>query len=164
MNAVRALARGLDRLVFALCAILTIAMVILVVVAVGMRYVAGAPLVYSYDLSTLLFAWLVFLGLSLAERDRAHLAVDLIDAALPAGAAKALRVARQLLLVALSLYLCWIGWKLAQRAGMTIPSMRISIRWLYASLPVGFLLLGLSQLFGIFAGSSAPEQRTEAGA
>lgn len=145
-SALRRAARSLDALILALCAALTIAVVGLVVSAVLMRYVVGRPITYSFDLSTLLFAWLVFLGLYLAERRRAHLAVDILDRALPEPAMRWMFLVRQIALAALSLYFAWVGWQLFQRASMTIPSMRISIRWLYGSLPLGFALLALAQL------------------
>ncbi|WP_168193143.1 TRAP transporter small permease [Rhodophyticola sp. CCM32] len=131
---------------FAVVGLLMIAMVVLVVVAVFMRYVVVAPLIFSFDLSTLLFAWIVFLGLALAERNQAHLAVTVAGQLLPSRAARVLRLTRQLLLIVVSIFVTWYGWKLFQRAGMTIPSMRISIGWLYASLPIGFALLTLAQI------------------
>jgi len=125
------------------------AMVGLVVLAVFMRYLVGAPLVFSYDLSTLLFAWTVFVGLALAERQKAHLSVGVIDGVLPPRAGRALKILRQMLVIVISVFAAWFGWKLFQRAGMVIPSMRISIGWLYASLPIGFGLLALAQVVSL---------------
>lgn len=129
--------------------LVTVAMVGLVIVAVVMRYVFGAPLIYSYDLSTLLFAWMVFLGLAVAERARAHLAVDVIDMALPGRWRATLFAVRQVAMAALSLFIAYIGWQLFSRAGMIMPSLRVSIGWLYAALPIGFALLALFQLLGL---------------
>lgn len=142
-------ARILDWAVSVLTVALTIAMVLLVVVAVVMRYVFGAPLTYSYDLSTLIFAWIVFLGLSIAEFDRSHLAVDVIDQMVPPALLPVLVVARQIGLAMLTFAIAYIGWRLYSRAGMIMPSLRISIGWLYASMPIGFLLLGVAQLLVI---------------
>ena len=128
---------------------MTVLMVALVVVAVTMRYVFGAPLTYSYDLSTLVFAWIVFLGLALAEFDRSHLAVDVIDAAVPPRLLPVLLVVRQVALALLTFAMAYIGWQLFQRAGMVMPALRISIGWLYASMPIGFLMLSIAQLLVI---------------
>lgn len=152
--------KALGRLEFAVTAFLTLAMVTLVVLAVIMRYAIGSPLVFSFDLSTLLFAWMVFLGLALAERDGVHLAVDILDGYLPPRARKTLRIMRKILVLAVSAATTWFGWKLFQRAGMTIPSMRISIGWLYASLPIGFALLTLAQAVKLLQIATDPAEDT----
>jgi len=136
----------LDTVISALTVALLLTVTGIVILAVVLRYVFNAPLTYSYDLATVLFAWVVFLGLALAERDRAHLAVDVLDQALGPRMRTALVVLRQLALIALTLTVAWIGWRLTMRAGMIMPSMRISIRWLYASLPIGCAALALAQL------------------
>jgi TRAP-type C4-dicarboxylate transport system permease small subunit len=132
-------------IVFFFTALVTVAMVALVIVSVVMRYVFNNPLVFSYDLSTLLFAWAVFLGLSLAEKENAHLSIDLFSQALSPRAALLHAVVKSLIVLTISVGAFWFGWKLLGRASMTIPSMRISIGWLYASLPAGFALLGIEQ-------------------
>ena len=157
MRAIGRAARVLDAVVAALCIALTLAMVVLVVAAVVMRYAVGAPLTYSYDLSTLLFAWIVFLGLAVAERDGAHLAVDVLDDALRPRARRTLRVCRKLASAGLALAVAWIGWQLFRRSGMIMPSMRISIGWLYASLPLGFALYALAQVLSAVLGPADEE-------
>lgn len=141
-----------DTVAFYATAALTVGIVVLVVVAVVMRYWIGSPLVYSYDLSTLVFAWIVFLGISLSERDGRHLAVDIIDHALSKHWSKRLMLFRKFVLICLSLTLAWIGWSLVMRAGMTLPSLGIAVRWLYVSLPIGFLLLAIAQLGNLIRG------------
>ena len=143
------LGRVVDVVLSILTVTMTVLMVLLVVVSVVMRYVFGAPLTYSYDLSTLVFAWIVFLGLALAEFDRAHLAVYVIDAAVPPKVLPVLLVVRQVALAFLTFAMAYIGWQLFQRAGMIMPALRISIGWLYASMPIGFLMLSIAQLLVI---------------
>lgn len=146
MRLLHRLADALDIIISALTVALLLAITGIVTVAVVLRYGFNAPLTYSFDLATVLFSWMVFLGLALAERDRAHLAVDVLDMSLGPRARTALVVLRQLGIVALTLAVAWIGWRLTMRAGMIMPSMRISIRWLYASLPIGCAALALAQL------------------
>ena len=153
--------RALEAASLAVAGTATVAMTALVVLAVVMRYAVGAPLVYSYDLSVILFAWAIFAGLALAELRGSHLAVDVIDRAVPERVAGLLFRTRQVALAGLSLWFAWLGWSLVERAGMTIPSLRVSIRWLYAAMPVGFAALALAQLVRAFGpvpagGAAAP--------
>ena len=149
MDGFRRAERILDRCLSLVTVSLLVLTVGLVVLAVVMRYVVGAPLTYSYDLATLLFAWFVFLGLAVAETDRAHLAVDLTGVVLSEAGMRRLAVVRQIFKIGLTLYLAWISWSLVRRAGMTLPSLLISVKWLYASLPVGLAFLCLAQVLAL---------------
>ncbi|SMY09761.1 TRAP transporter small permease [Flavimaricola marinus] len=133
----------INRATFFVAALLLIFLVALVILAVVMRYAIGQPLVYSYDLSTLLFAWTVFLGLSLAEHKGAHLSIIRPEDFVGPRTGRAIEIVRLTALLAISLGTLWFGVKLLGRAVMVIPSMRISIGWLYASLPIGFGLLSI---------------------
>lgn len=139
------------RATFFVTAVLVVSFVGLIILAVIMRYAFGNPLVYSYDLSTLLFAWTVFLGLSLAEQKGAHLPI--INPVLFVGPriGRVIEVLCLMVMLLISLGTLWFGVKLLGRAVMVIPSMRISIGWLYASLPIGFGLLALEYLLKLIA-------------
>lgn len=126
--------------------VMLVVMVGVVFVAVVARYLFNAPLIFSYDLSTLLFAWVVFLGLFAAERQGAHIGLDLVQNMAHGRARKFLQLAKQVMLIVLAGYITWISYRLVQRTGMQIPSMRISSKWLYASLPIGFAALTLNYL------------------
>jgi len=138
--------RSLDRMLIALTVISLVVLVGVVFLAVVMRYVFNAPLTFSFDLSTLLFAWIVFVGLTIADRDDAHMGLDVLPGigspALQAG----LTLLRQVLVLALCAYLTWIGYQLFLRTGAQISSLRVSARWLYGAMPIGFALLTLSYL------------------
>lgn len=133
----------LDWALSILSILILVAMVLVVFVAVVARYQFNAPLIFSYDLSTLLFAWVVFLGLFIAERDGAHIGLDLVQNMKSGPVKTSLQVFKQVLLIALAGYMSWISFVLIQRTGMQIPSMRISSKWLYAAVPIGFSMLTL---------------------
>jgi TRAP-type C4-dicarboxylate transport system permease small subunit len=146
MKSLEKLETGLAWAVFAVTGIVMVLMVAVVILSVGMRYLVGSPLVYSYDLSTLLFAWTVFLGLALAEKSDGHLAIDLFSNRLTPRGILVHQVIKSIIVIFISTGAFWTGWKLFDRAGMMIPSMRISIGWLYASMPIGFALLTIEQI------------------
>ena len=137
---------GLDRALIALSIVALVVLVGVVFMAVAMRYLFNAPLIFSFDLSTLIFAWIVFVGLAIADRDDAHMGLDLVANIDNATVRQALVALRLVLVLALSVYLAWIGWQLYQRTGAQISSLRISAKWLYLSMPIGFGLLALSYI------------------
>lgn len=137
---------GLDRALIALSIVALVVLVGVVFMAVAMRYLFNAPLIFSFDLSTLIFAWIVFVGLAIADRDDAHMGLDLVANIANATVRQALVALRLVLVLALSVYLAWIGWQLYLRTGAQISSLRISAKWLYLSMPIGFGLLALSYI------------------
>ena len=67
------------------------------VVKVAARYAFTSPLAWTEELATLLFAWLVFIGASLALKKNEHFAIELLVDLLPdrlrhAGASRATRL------------------------------------------------------------------------
>lgn len=138
--------RAVDRVLTVIAAAILVGMVALVAIAVAARYVFNAPLTYSYDLSTLLFAWTIFLGLYIAERENSHISLDIVVEHLTPGMRRVVAIIRQILLIAITCYLTWIGIQLILRTGMQVSSLRISAKWLYASMPVGFGLLAFIYL------------------
>lgn len=137
---------GLNRVLVALTIVSLVVLVVVIFGAVVMRYVFNAPLIFSFDLSTLLFAWVVFVGLAIADRDDAHMGLDVVGMINNAAMRQVLVGVRLVLVLALSVYLAWIGWQLYQRTGAQISSLRISAKWLYLSMPIGFGLLALSYI------------------
>ncbi|WP_162179382.1 TRAP transporter small permease [Vibrio nigripulchritudo] len=116
---------------------------LLVFINVLLRYVFNSPLTYSFDLSTLLFAWLIFLGVAIVQKNQEHMGFNLIDTLLPPKLVVVVTVLRELLILGISLYLVYIGYQMVQRVGTDIPSMGISSKYLYAALPFGFFLNAL---------------------
>ena len=116
---------------------------------VGLRYLVSSPLPWPEELATLAFAWMVFLGAARAQRDRSHLAIDLVRRRLsPTGAGRLdLFIAGLVTLVGVvliwqGLYLAWRTWPLAY------PAMGISRAWLYLAVPAGFALALLATATG----------------
>lgn len=121
-------------------------MTVLTFVQVVLRYVFGTGLVWSLEVVSYLFAWLVLLGMSYGARTQAHIAVDLVTSRLPR------RTARGVALVALVLSLAYCT---LMAYGSVIFIDRLMAlgtdahdiplpRWLLTSvMPLGFALLAV---------------------
>jgi len=133
---------------------LLIALVVLIVaivsIAVVYRYVLNTPLIFSFDLATILFVWLIFLGLAPAAHEGSHMAVDLFTALLPAKLAAILAVIVRVMMIAIALFLIYYSWNLAMRTRMEIASMRISMIWVYLAMPIGFTTFAGYEIWSLF--------------
>ena len=112
----------------------------LIAVSVIARYVFGSPILYSYELASLLFVWLVFLSLPGGGAAGVHLAADILTPYLPDRTLVALRVVSHALAVAVLAYIGWYAWILAGRTRVMMPTLGLSLAWMYAAVPIGTLL------------------------
>jgi TRAP-type C4-dicarboxylate transport system permease small subunit len=82
MNALRALALGVDRVVAAIeasvIAVLVAVLTAITFAQVATRYVLGDPLIWSEEASRYLFVWVSMIGAALAIREGGHFGLDLL--------------------------------------------------------------------------------------
>jgi C4-dicarboxylate transporter DctQ subunit len=121
-------------------------MTVLTVVQVVLRYGFGTGFVWSLEVTTYTFAWLVLIGMSYGVRTEAHIAVDLLTSRLgPSGArvVAAIALACALAYCALMIY----GSSQFVDRLMTLGSNARDIplpRWLLTGImPIAFGLLAL---------------------
>jgi C4-dicarboxylate transporter DctQ subunit len=140
------MAKVFDRLEEAFMIVVLAAMTLLTFVQVVLRYAFDSGLVWSLEVTTYLFAWLVLIGMSYGVRTQAHIAVDLLTSKLPPATAR--RVA--LVSLALGLAYCALMFYgsvsfVDRLAGLGNEARDIPVpRWLLTSvMPFGFVLLAI---------------------
>src|SRR5262245_21895988 len=121
-------------------------MTVLTVVQVVLRYGFGTGFVWSLEVTTYTFAWLVLIGMSYGVRTEAHIAVDLLTSRLsPSGT----RVAAAIALVAALAYCALMIYasSLFVDPLMTLGTNARDIplpRWVLTGImPIAFVLLAL---------------------
>ena len=91
-------------------------------------------------------AWVVFLGLGLALERGRHIAMTSLLERLAPGTRRPIKLAIDFTGLAFSLYIAWLALDITLfvlRSGQASPTLDLSMAWLYAAMPVGFVLLGL---------------------
>jgi TRAP-type C4-dicarboxylate transport system permease small subunit len=125
------------------------AMTCVVFVSVVFRYVLDTPLSWTEELASLLFAWLTFVGAYVGFRTRSHIAIDTLVVFLPQGIRRVLARLVDVGVLCLVLLFVWQGVSLTLTTrGLEYPAMEISRGYLYASLPLGAVLMALGILQG----------------
>ena len=121
---------------------LLVVMGIIGAIQVVSRYVMTSPLAWTEELATMLFAWLVFVGASLALKKNEHFAIDVVVNLLPVAARKQARMLRHLAVLLFCVLLIGYGVRLAvMNWYVRTPMLEISRGWIYLSLPFGALLM-----------------------
>lgn len=123
--------------------------------AVIMRYVLHQPPAWTMELSRYLFIWMVIFSAAIITREQSHIQILFVLDRLP-------RVPRFILTNFLRLLMLWFCWVMI-RQGISIlpmvseassPTLGVSMGWMYLSIPVGGVLMGLYLLEAIVASIS----------
>lgn len=121
--------RALDVASGALMAVIAL----LVAAQVAVRYVLGGSLVWSEELTRLLFVWMILLAATRA----APMRIDVIVSALPPRIGAFCALGADLVVFGLTCTLVWGAWGMAElTAGDSYIAIEISVSWAYIALVV----------------------------
>lgn len=92
--------------------VMVVGFVGLISVNVGMRYLAGRPIVFAEELAAVLLVWLAFVAISISLHDRTQIGVTLLADALPTRWRRIVEVAVNLVIIGILLVLLWksVAW------------------------------------------------------
>ena len=146
-----ALDRRLSAAIEALTAALIVAEIVILFMGVVSRYFLQMPLVWSDEVASLLFLWLVSLGAVVAFQRGEHMRMT----ALVAKASPKLRAFLDTVAIAAALAFLLLNlWPAYEHtldeAAVTTPALDISAAWRAAALPVGLALMALMSLLRLF--------------
>lgn len=134
----------LERLEEGLIALLLATMTLITFMQVIARYIFNYSFVWALELNTVLFAWLIFLGMSYGVRVGAHIGVDAFVKTLKPKAARVVAGIGAALCIVYALIVLVGGWTYVGKMydiGIEMQDMPIP-QWVpRAVLPIGFALL-----------------------
>ena len=129
-----------DKLIIA---VFMLTMCVLIFIQVISRYVFGDSITWTEEASRYMFIWLVYLSVGIGFRDNKHISIDVVIDLLPKMAQKILKQFVYLLILGFSILFVWEGYILVlqmEMFGQTSANIQLPMWWVYASLPVGFVL------------------------
>lgn len=123
--------------------IFLVAMIIMVLYGIVMRFVFHAPNPYGEELSRYLMIYFIYIGVSMNVRFRGHLAVDSITMMLPKLGKKICAILSDLVCIfayALSTYLSVVFIQNMLKINQNSAQMGIPMQYIYFSMTLGFAL------------------------
>ena len=120
-----------------------IIMTILLFVQVVTRYCFGHAVTWAEEVATILFVWMVYLGVAAAVLSRKHLKIDAFVEMLPFKAKKTLLIISNVIFLAFSLYIIFPMMSLVNNyaaKSATSPILKIPKALSYVVMPLCFLL------------------------
>ncbi|OLO28971.1 TRAP C4-dicarboxylate transporter [Alkalihalophilus pseudofirmus] len=151
----------LDLLASGLMALLTL----VVFSEVLSRYVFNFPLVFSNELTQLLFPWVIFIAIISVTKNEGHLSINFFRELMPKTFQKWAFIFSKLVMLYFSLYMLISSYQLAQAvSNQVLPMLRISRAWLFYSVVVSFAaitIILLYQLVLIFMNKLEPTREED---
>ncbi|HYC46427.1 MAG TPA: TRAP transporter small permease [Burkholderiales bacterium] len=125
-------------------------LVTVVAAAVFWRYVLNDSIVWAEELSRYLFVWISFLGGGLGVGTNIHVGVDSIVELLPERPKLVVQIAVELLIVAFTTVLIWVGWQFMM-FGMRSDALLLPIKMghVYMAVPAGGVVMLLNVLLNV---------------
>lgn len=139
---VTAFDRGLGAIVEVAAATLVLLEVIVLFAGVFARFVLHAPLLWSDELSSILFLWLAMFGAGVALRRGEHMRMTAVVSSLGPQKAAVLEAIATCACLAFLVMVLHPSWEFAsEEAAVTTPALSISNAWRASALPVGLVLM-----------------------
>ena len=131
----------LYRTIFAVCVLLGCAMLVIGTMQVFWRYVLQHSLSWSEEVLRYLNIWTIFLGISIAIPQKMHVAVDAVYNHLKEAPRRILYFVIQAVNLVFYGLMLVLGLQFTlMNISQLAPSIRISLSWIYISIPIGALL------------------------
>lgn len=147
MAIIRLLDRSLFRVISGLTQLLLLSAVAAGFYQVIARFILHAPADWSEAWTRSALIWTVMLGIVLAFRHGAMLSVDMLHGFLSLRNKRRLEHLILLICIAFLGFLAWVGGLMTWRVRFqTMPSLDISISWVYVAIPIGSALAILAVL------------------
>lgn len=135
----------LDKLLLVILAVLSAAMILVILYQVVLRYCFSAANVWAEELARFMFVWVTMLGASVAIRRNVHLRVDLVVDFLKPRPRFILQIITYTMILLFLIYLCRLGVDLMSRTMINKSAgLRIPMAYPYAAIPLGGALMILS--------------------
>lgn len=153
--------RFLNQLDDWLAKLFTVAIVVITVVAVFMRYILNNPLQWVEEVLIALYIWSIMIGAASAMKNRGHVSIDAFVTLLPVGAQRWVQRFNDVVSIVVLATFGWLGLQLALLSGDKItPILGIPYMYLDLAVPFGAFWMVLYLLVHLIAGTSvdkAPE-------
>ena len=133
----------MNRLLEGVIAILMGFIVILMFSEVVSRYFFRAPIIWSEEMATYAFIWIIYIGSGVAFYRHAHIRVDYFSLKWSPGTMKRVELGLNLIMAFFFLFLLITGMKFAfpnfHVDSYTLPVIKLG--WIYVAVPLGALLM-----------------------
>jgi TRAP-type C4-dicarboxylate transport system permease small subunit len=142
---VKGFLQALDRLELAITNTALVVILVTICWNVVFRYVLKTPVSWAEDVTSIAFAWFIFIGMAAVHNRRGHIGIDLVTSLLPDGPRLFLEKGVDwfvMIVCAYTAYLCGRQTVISHYTAETTV-LKIPLSVLFISLTIGFALMAL---------------------
>ena len=134
--------KAFDNLIEGVCAVLMVALTVVVFIQVFNRFVLKTPLAWSEDLAMLLYQWVVFVGAALGVKRLRHFGIELVVRQLPQRLRHWVELLTPIAMAIVALVMIVQGWAiLGLNRNRIYATMDLSYTWAFLPIPVAGALI-----------------------
>jgi TRAP-type C4-dicarboxylate transport system permease small subunit len=140
--------RFIDKILLTIANLSLVIMVGVVCWTVWTRYVQKTPVVWGDDITSLTFAWFIFISMAAVHNRRGHVSIDIVTSLLPKPMQAFLDKLGELIVTVFcgyTAYLCIKQTIVAHTMSHT-PVLNIPLSYFFASLAIGFGLMAIRSI------------------
>ncbi len=131
-----------DHLIEGVCAILMVALAVVVFIQVFNRFILQTPLAWSEDLAMLLYQWVVFVGASLGVKRMRHFGIELVVRQFPERWRHRSELLPPLVMLIVAVVMVVQGYNiLTLNMNRIYSTMNLSYVWAFLPVPLGGVLI-----------------------
>ncbi len=131
-----------DTVVEAVCAVLMVALAVIVFVQVFNRFVLQTPLAWSEDLAMLLYQWVVFVGAALGVKRLRHFGIELVVRQFPERWRRRIALLTPVVMLIVAIVMIVQGYALVMiNQNRTFSTMDLSYIWAFLPIPLSGVLI-----------------------
>lgn len=139
--------RVINKLVLAVIMVIGSVMLVVTWAHVFYRYVLNDSLTWSEELLKILIVWFCLLSASFISVRREHVGIVIFKQLFPKKLERLSDLFVSFLMFSGSVVMCYIGWRLAENAGMRkTPALRVPFAYVYTSIYVSFGIMTFYEL------------------
>lgn len=136
------LKKAFDNVIEGACAILMVALAVVVFIQVFNRFVLKTPLAWSEDLAMLLYQWVVFVGAALGVKRMRHFGIELVVRQFPERWRHRIELLTPLVMLIVAVVMIVQGYNiLTLNMHRIYATMDLSYTWAFLPIPLGGVLI-----------------------
>jgi len=125
-----------------LAILLLLAMAVIIIINVFMRYVLNSGIRWAEEISKLLMVWFTFIGMAVGIKQGLHISLHLLPKNLPRGLELFLTFLKDIITLAIGVVFLVYGWRLVETTSTSImPGSELPSSLLYLILPIASVLI-----------------------
>jgi TRAP-type C4-dicarboxylate transport system permease small subunit len=141
-NALVSAARAVEVLVDVLSRAAVVAMTLLVLVQIVLRYILNVPLAWVEEMTVFLMIWMAFMGAAVGVRRGTHIAMTMLVERLPRGLARIIFYVSTVAIIAFAGVVVWQGLLLMISVGnQRSAALGVPMIYPYLIVPLGAVLI-----------------------